>query len=88
MTKPIGYFVVYDNGEAVKNPYGWDTDCAGAVAWGESVVLFPDRQAARKAIEISVAKARLDQAQGRPANGDFLPPYRKCVKIVPVVKGW
>lgn len=88
MAKADGYIVVFNNQEGIEAPYGWDRECEGALEYIEPVVVFPDRKAAQRAIRISVAKARLEKEQGRPANDDFLPPYRKHVKIIPVVRGY
>lgn len=81
----LGFIVVYDDECGVFLPYGWDEDCAGALALAVPIVVFPTRAAARKAITISAQYARLCKAQGVAAMDDFLPPDRSRVKIVPVV---
>ena len=82
MTKPC--IVMFDDQMGVCAPMGWDTDCDGALCYAGSPVVFPNRAAARKAINVSRAFARLERAQGRRHNSDFLEAI-KHVKIVPVV---
>ena len=78
------YIVVYDDGEAVCAPMGWDTDCDGAVcATSGPIALFADRRAARRAIRISTAYAKLRREQCMPANGDFSIDGSRCVKVLP-----
>lgn len=82
MTKPTKFIVVFDDGDAVHLPFGWDDGCAGAMCcYTDSVALFDSRKAARAAIRISTAWARLQEAQGKPVNTDFTTDI-KCVKIV------
>jgi hypothetical protein len=82
MTKPC--MVLYDNEQVACVPMGWDTDCDGALCCAGRPVVFPNRAAARRAIRISIAHARLRMAQGRPWNEDFI-ALIQYVKIVPVV---
>lgn len=77
------FIVVFDDEQAACWPMSWDADCAGALCGfsGCGVALFTSRQAARKAIRISTAYAKLRKAQGKPANDDFLEGIA-CVKII------
>lgn len=85
--KADGYIVVYDDGQGVEFAYGWDSDCDGALAYSRPVVVFPDRKAARRAIRISAAHAKLLIEQGIIASddSDFIPPYQANIRIVPVL---
>ena len=85
-TSPPGFIVIYDNEDGFVSPYGWDDDCEGAIScFGDTVAMFPDRKSALKAIRISTAFAKLNKAQGKPTNIDFIdPPFR--IKIVPLVQ--
>ena len=82
MTKPC--MVIYDDEQGVCAPMGWDTDCDGALCCAGNPVVFPNRAAARKAINVSRAFAILERAQGLPYNGEFIEEIRN-VTIVPVV---
>ncbi|MGV3485371.1 MAG: hypothetical protein ACO1RT_13210 [Planctomycetaceae bacterium] len=76
--------VVYDDDGAICAPYSLDEECEGAIALTDGpVALFPDREAARKAITISRRYAELLESQGKPFSDDFT-TYRKNVKIRPV----
>lgn len=79
-----GFIVAWvdENGVA---PFGWNEDCAGAIeCWCEGpIALFPDRAAARQAIAISTAFARLKKAQRLPANTDFL-EGKANLQIIPL----
>jgi hypothetical protein len=82
-----GYIVVWDDGDCVCVPMAWAEDCEGALApTGDlsPVAMFGSRSAARKAIAISAAFARLGKAQGKPYCDDFLPPASQCLRIVPM----
>lgn len=83
--KHAGFIVIYDDGMGVSSAYGADKDCPGAIEYGEPVALFTDRKQAAKAIRISVANARLREAQGLLVNTDFT-DGRKHVRIVPLAK--
>ena len=80
-----GVMVVFDDEQGVCAPMGWDAECPGALcsAGVLPAVLFPSRKEARAAIKVSVAFARLCQAQGRPVNEDFTVGL-KCVRLRPV----
>lgn len=83
--------VVFDDSDkgGMIVPFAWDPDCAGAICCfgrGEPVAMFDDRPAARKAIRVSVAFAKLQIAQGKPANTDFTTDLKK-VHVVPLAKG-
>lgn len=80
------FIVLWDDNMGVCCPMGWDSDCAGAICCiDKSVAIFPSRKAARKAINISAKYALLCQAQGKPANLDFLGQCRKNLRIVECV---
>lgn len=84
--KSEGYIVLFDNGELVF-PMGWDADYAGAICCTgahDSVAVFADRKAARQAIRVSVAFAKLRKAAGQPANEDFLTNVAQQIHIVPL----
>ncbi len=78
--------ILYDDQNSLVCPYGWDDDCDGAVACiigKQAVAVFPDHKAARKAIAISTAWARLNKELGKPACEDFTDPmFRKFIRIV------
>lgn len=79
------FIVLYDDEDALCVPLGFDPDCKGALCCrlGNSpVAAFRTRKEARTAIRISVAFAKLNHAQGLPANDDFL-SFRKNIKVVP-----
>ena len=80
------FIIVFDDDQGVCVPFGWDSECDGAVeCHSGKVALFSDRKAARKAIDISAKNAALMKAQGKPANEDFFPPCRKNIRILPCV---
>lgn len=81
------YIVVFDDEQGACWPMCWDVDCEGALCGlnGGGVALFDDKAAARKAIRISAAYAKLCKAQGKPANEDFLEAIG-CVKVVKCVR--
>ena len=79
------FIIVWDDEQGLVVPMGFNRDCAGAVcAIGnkDKVALFTDRQAARRAIDISAKFAALCKAQGKPANDDFLGECRKNLRVV------
>lgn len=79
----MSFIVVYDDGDAICCPMVADQDNKGAIHSGNgTVALFDSRQAAAKAIRISVLVAQLAKERGEAANDDFL-TYRKHVKIRP-----
>lgn len=84
-----GFIVVYDDGEGLCGPYGWDDDCEGAICFWSGhphpVALFESRQAARTAINISRQFAKLCKAQGKPENTDFTIGATR-IKILPLAK--
>lgn len=83
--KSAGFIAIYDDGDCIISPMGWNEDCDGAIESAcPSVALFATRSDARKAIRISTAFARLNEAQQGTANTDFLPPCLKNVKIRPL----
>ncbi len=74
--------VVFDDEQGLCCPMAADPDTQGGLCAGDGpVVVFHDRAAARRAIRISAAKARLCKAQGLPPNDDFLPPAASFLKI-------
>ncbi len=78
------YIVVYDDRDLVFTAMTWDEECEGALRYAEAddvVALFDSPTCAKRAIDISVALAKLRKAQGAAANDDFLPPYRKNVRV-------
>lgn len=78
------FLVVYDDGESLCIPMGKDIECEGALCISsETAALFSSRESAKKAIKISRLFAELRQAQGKPANEDFLSGY-KSVRIMKV----
>lgn len=89
MDKPTKQFiVVFDDAASIVCPMGPDPDCSGALeSFRGSVAVFDSRQAARRAIRISAAQARLRKEQGLPVNDDFLPDGLRCIHIVPLVRG-
>ena len=73
--------VVFDDENGLCVPMTTDAECEGAIEAGSGpVIVFANRDAARKAIKISKAKAELLKAQGKTANEDFLESI-KCIKI-------
>ena len=82
MSKPC--IVVFDDEQGFCSPYGEDPDCEGALAGERPIGVFPDRKAARTAIRISPAFAKLQKLQGQPENTDFTEAI-SAVKIVDAV---
>lgn len=80
----IGPFIVlWDDNMGVCCPMGWDDDCDGALCCiTDSVAIFPDRKAARRAIGISSKFAQLRRSQGKPVNLDFIGDARKNLRVV------
>jgi hypothetical protein len=77
------FIVVFDDQSSLCLPMGVDTDCEGAIcisAGSNAIAMFENRNAAKKAIRISKLFAELQEAQGKPANEDFLSGY-KYVRI-------
>jgi len=63
-------------------PMAAESDCKGALCCADQdPLLFDSRKAARKAIEISKAFARLEKAQGLPYSQDFVEDI-KNVKVI------
>jgi hypothetical protein len=61
-------------------PMGWDDDCEGAVCiMSMKPVVFGTRKSAQRAITISAAFCRLNQALGKPANTDFTTARKSIV---------
>lgn len=80
----MAFLVVYDDQGSLCLPMGKDSECEGAICTAtgtESVAIFDSRDRAKRAIKISRLFAELQQAQGKPANSDFLEGY-KSVRIV------
>lgn len=77
------YIVVFDDQNGLLIPMQFDPDCKGALTgfFRGDLALFDSRADAQKAIRISVAFAKLLNAQGRQANDDFLEGI-KNVRIV------
>ena len=79
------YIVVYDDDEGLCCPMTWDKERFGAIeAAGpkDPVAAFLDRNDARRSIKVSQRKAEMLEAQGEPANTDFLLPARKNIRIM------
>lgn len=86
-----GFIVVYDDQDMIYTPMQFDPDCEGAVcAIGRGpVAMFVSKRDARRAISVSAAYARLQKAQGKVYNDDFVDPAcRKRLKIVPLECRW
>lgn len=80
----LGFIVLWDDEMGVCCPMGWDEDCDGALCCiTDSVAIFPDRKAARRAINISAKFAQLRRTQGKPVNLDFIGDARKKLRVVP-----
>lgn len=82
---PIGFIVVYDDESGVCSVMTSCPDCEGALEYAgpkDTVVVFPTRQLARRAIGISFCYAQLQKAQGKPHNSDFL-EFRRHLRITP-----
>ena len=81
------FMVVWDDQLGVCVPMTWDADCEGAICSGcreeDEVALFVNRQAARKAIDISTKWNALLKAQGQPYSDDFSGACRKNLRVVP-----
>lgn len=80
------WIVFWDDYMGCSWAMGRDEDCKGALCGVHSgkIVMFSSRAAARQAIKISTAYAKLRQAQGLPVNTDFLSGV-KNVRIVECV---
>ena len=79
------FIVVWDDQQGVCWPLGWDDDCEGAIcANTNQVAAFSNRADARRAIKISERFAALCEAQGKPANDDFLGECRRNIHILPL----
>jgi len=79
------FIVCFDDSMGACWPMARDPDCDGAqcaLHTGGKIATFSTRAAARKAIKVSTAWAKLCKAQGKPANEDFLDCIAN-VKIVP-----
>jgi hypothetical protein len=78
------FIVVYNDDCGLCIPMQWDSDCAGAICICGSgkVVVFSERKAAQKAIDVSAKFAALCKAQGKPANEDFIGNCRKFVRVM------
>lgn len=76
------YIIVYCDDCMIDSPYSLDPDCEGAITLSDDgpVALFASRKAARNAIRISTAYAKLLDAQGKAANTDFI-DAKQCIKI-------
>lgn len=75
--------VVWDDGDHIF-PMAWDSDCEGAIcaaSGSDSIAQFEDPKAARKAVRISTAFAKLRSEQGKTHNSDFIGANLKNVKI-------
>ena len=68
------WVVCWDDQMGACWPMGRDTDCEGALCALHTgkIAMFTSRAAARKAIKVSTAYAKLRKAQGLHANDDFL----------------
>jgi len=69
------FIVVYDDEQSLCIPYAWDEDCKGAlvaICGKQNAACFNSRKAARKAINISTAFARLKKTQGESVCDDFI----------------
>lgn len=78
------YIVTWDDNMGTCATMGWDDDCQGAICCSSTAIaLFPNRAAARAAINISAKFAQLQRAQGKPHNDDFAHPARKNLRIIP-----
>jgi len=81
------FIIVFDGQDGMIYPMGWSPECEGALeCLSDSVALLPSRAAARRSIRISTAWAKLQAAQGKPANEDFLSAIR-CIRILPCKEG-
>lgn len=76
------YIIVFDDGYGLCVPAVRDPDCDGALCFAAEgdVAGFTSRDKAQRAIRISKAHAKLQQAQGKPLNTDFT-ESAKCIKI-------
>lgn len=68
------WIVCWDDEQGACWPMGKDLDCEGALCALHTgkIAMFASRSAARKAVKVSTAFAKLRKAQGLPANDDFL----------------
>ena len=69
------WIVCWDDEMGTCWPMGRDVDCEGALCalhTGKMIAMFSSRAAARKAIKVSTAYAKLRKTQGLPPNDDFL----------------
>jgi len=77
------FIVVFDDEQGLCVPLGWDGECRGAICCNQGkVALFPDRNSARRAINISAKFAALRKSQGIPENTDFSPECRKSIRVM------
>ncbi len=68
------WIVCWDDEMGACWPMGSDTDCEGALCALHTgkIAMYASRAAARKAIKVSTAYAKLRKAHGLPPNDDFL----------------
>lgn len=80
------FIVVWDDQQGICAPMVMNTECAGALCAGvgdkEKIPLFQSRQAARKAIDISIKWNTLLKSQDEIYNGDFDRDQRKFIRII------
>lgn len=78
------WIVCWDDQMGACWPMGKDPDCDGALCALHTgkIAMFSSRAAARKAIKVSAAYAKLRKAQGLPANEDF----REAIANVRIVE--
>lgn len=79
------FIVVYDDGQGLCVPFGWDEDCDGAlcaIGSKDNVASFETRAEARSAINVSAKYAALCKAQDKPVNDDFIGEARRNIRIV------
>jgi len=85
-SKPRPCIVCFDDEQGLCYPYGFDSECEGALSTDEPVIVFPNYKAARQAVLISRKQAELLKTQGKPENTDFTEAIRfvkiREVKIV------
>ena len=75
------YMVVFDDEMGLCCPMSHDTECEGALEANDGpVALFGSRKAARHAINVSKANAKLRRLQGLSVNEDF-GEASHCLKI-------
>lgn len=88
MAAADGYIVIYDDDQGLTVPFGWDSECDGAlcaVGGRGQVALFGDRKAASNAIAISTHWSKLQRARGLVHNNDFT-DGAKHIRIVSLKK--